>query len=113
MSRVKKPENKYVNSAQYDKSIKQATKLTRSKDSVTDYTKTKTLSSWLFLKYDMSYKTYSRKSKNRRTELRKEFEKDTGRHHISKDKYVDAETYQLLVEIGVLFSPTGEPLGIS
>lgn len=54
-------------------------KMTRSKGPNPDYRKAATLSSWLFLKYDVSYKTYRRKSAQRRQELRKEFETDTGR----------------------------------
>lgn len=112
MSRVRKPENKYVNSVQYDKSITQATKLTRYKDSVTDYTKAQTLSSWLFLKYDMSYKTYSRKSQKRRAELRAEYMKDTNRKYFTKEEEHQAEVCQLLADMGIPFSPTCEPLGI-
>ena len=48
-------------------------KMTRIKGPNPDYRKAATLSSWLFLKYDMSYKAYRRKSANRRQELREEF----------------------------------------
>lgn len=60
-------------------------KMTRIKGANPDYRKAATLSSWLFLKYDMPYKTYRRKSANRRQELREEFEKDTGRSSTSQD----------------------------
>ena len=43
-------------------------KMTRSKGPNPDYRKAATLSSWLFLKYDVSYKTYRRKSAQRRQE---------------------------------------------
>lgn len=95
MSKVRKPGSRFMNTPDYGPGITQPSKIVRNKDKATDYTKAQTLSSWLFLKYDMSYKTFSRKSKNRQTELRKEFEKDTGRRYISKDKYVDAETYNI------------------
>lgn len=61
-------------------------KMTRIKDPNPDYRKAATLSSWLFLKYDMSYKTYRRKSANRRQELREEFKKDTGRDNVLPDR---------------------------
>lgn len=77
MSRVKKP-NKYMNTAKYDSSITGLSKKIRIHCDGEDYHKTKTLSQWLFIKYDMSYKTYRNKSKKRRTELRVEFESDTG-----------------------------------
>ena len=60
-------------------------KMTRSKGCNPDYRKAATLSSWLFLKYDMSYKAYRGKSEKRRKELRMEFEKDTGRSNTSQD----------------------------
>ena len=77
-----------------------------------DYTKASTLSSWLFLKYDMSYKTYRNKSKNRRDELRKEYMYDTGRQYFTKREQEEAEAYALLAEIGVPFDLMREPLGI-
>lgn len=40
--------------------------------------KATTLSSWLFLKYDMSYKTFARKSKAKKDELRQEYVNETG-----------------------------------
>lgn len=42
-----------------------------------DYHKAASLSQWLFMKYDMPYKTFRRKSKKRRDELRNEYRKDT------------------------------------
>ena len=61
MSRVRKP-NKYVNSTKYDSSITNISKKTRIHFDGEDYHNAKTLSQWLFLKYDMTYKTF----KNRR-----------------------------------------------
>ena len=58
--------------------------MTRSKGPNPDYRKAVTLSLWLFLKYDMSYKIYRGKSVKRRKELRMEFEKDTGRGNTSQ-----------------------------
>lgn len=78
MSRVRKPGNKYVNENKYNHSVTDTPKMQRSKAEKTDFTKAKTLSSWLFLKYDMSYKTYRNKSKARRAELREEYLSDTG-----------------------------------
>ena len=78
MSRVRKPGNKWMNTNKYSPSVTNPTPLKRSKGDHVDYTKAKTLTSWLFLKYDMSYKTYSHKSQSRREELRQEFMRDTG-----------------------------------
>lgn len=78
MSRVRKPGNKYMNTAHHDSSITGPSKMVRVHSDREDYHKSKTLSTWLFIKYDMSYKTYRNKSKNRRDELRAEFEADTG-----------------------------------
>lgn len=78
MSRVKKPGNKFMNTSSYDSSVYGPSKKVRIHCEGEDYHKTKTLSQWLFVKYDMSYKTFRNKSKNRRNELRKEFEADTG-----------------------------------
>ena len=78
MSRVKKPGNKFMNTPRYDSSVYGPSKMVRIHCEGEDYHKAKTLSHWLFVKYDMSYKTYRNKSKNRRNELRKEFEEDTG-----------------------------------
>lgn len=77
MSRVRKP-NKFMNTAKYDSSITGPSKMVRIHSDNEDYHKAATLSHWLFVKYDISYKTYRNKSKNRRNELRNEFELDTG-----------------------------------
>jgi hypothetical protein len=77
MNRVRKP-NKFMNTVRYDSSITGPSKKIRIHCDGEDYHKAKTLSQWLFVKYDMKYKTYRSKSKNRRDELRREFELDTG-----------------------------------
>ena len=77
MSRVRKP-GKFVNENHYDSSVYGPSKMVRIHCENEDYHKSSTLSQWLFVKYDMSYKTYARKSKNRKDELRAEFEADTG-----------------------------------
>lgn len=78
MSRVKKPGNKFMNTPHYDHSVYSPSKMIRIHCEGEDYHKAKTLSHWLFVKYNISYKTFRNKSKNRRDELRKEFEIDTG-----------------------------------
>ena len=112
MSRVKKPGNKFVNTTKHDHTVTDASPVKRKKEDKTDYTKAGTLSSSLFLKYNMSYNAYRRKSKDRRDELRQEYMEDTGKEYFTKQEQQEAEAYDLLAEIGVPFSPTGEPLGI-
>ena len=129
MSRVLKPGNKFVNTNKYDSSVTGPSKMIRIHSEGEDYHKAKTIAGWLFAKYDMTYKTYRNKSKNRRNELRAEFETDTGvnlkereveriqRHlrNLDCDDNWDAEyenAMELLASIGVPFSPDGTPLGI-
>ena len=117
-----------MNTAKYDSSVTGPSKMIRIHSEGEDYHKAKTITYWLFAKYDMSYKTYRNKSKNRRDELRAEFEADTGvdlkerkkqriLNHLNNcdfDDY-DAEyekAMELLAIIGVPFSPDGTPLGI-
>ena len=76
LSRVKKP-NKFVNTSKYDSKITNPSKKVRIHHENEDYHKATTLSQWLFVKYNMSYKSYRNKSNKRRNELRKEFEIDT------------------------------------
>lgn len=78
MSRVLKPDNKFVNTVHYDHSVYEPSKIVRIHHKGEDYHKARTLAQWLFVKYDMSYKAFRNKSKNRRDELRKEYETDTG-----------------------------------
>lgn len=77
MSRVRKPD-RYMNTARYDSSITGPSKIIRIHHTGEDYHKAVTLSQWLFVKYDISYKTYHNKSKSQRDKLRREFELDTG-----------------------------------
>ena len=67
-----------MNTTKYDSSVMGLSKMVRIHSENEDYHKASTLSSWLFMKYDMSYKTYSNKSKNRKDELRAEYVADTG-----------------------------------
>ena len=78
MSRFRKPGNKFMNTTKYDIAVTGPSKMVRVHCEGEDYHKAKTLAQWLFVKYDMTYKTYRNKSKNRRDELRREFEIDTG-----------------------------------
>ena len=118
MSRVRKP-GKYTNTN--EKSPWAVGKIKRLKAEKTDYTKADTLTSWLFLKYDMSYKTFSRKSKAKKDSLREEYVRDTGREYPSRQRKESADmewdieerdAYNLLSEIGVPFDLMGEPIGI-
>lgn len=79
MSRVRSNQ-KWMNTSHYDKHIYEISKKVRIHSENEDYQKARTLSQWLFVKYDMSYKTYKNKSKNRKQELRNEFANDTGIH---------------------------------
>lgn len=77
MSRVKIGE-KFMNVTHYDSSVTGPSKKKRIHFEGEDYHNAKSLSTWLFIKYDMSYKSYRHKSKARRIELRNEFFNDTG-----------------------------------
>ena len=81
MSRVKKPGNKFMNTSKYPSSVTDISKMTRIHHEGEDYHNAKTLSAWLFMKYDMSYKTYRNKPKTRRDNLKDEFFVDTGRSY--------------------------------
>ena len=69
-----------MNTNRYDSSVTGPSPKVRIHFEGEDYHRAKTLSQWLFIKYDMSYKTFKNKSKNRKDELRAEFEADTGMH---------------------------------
>ena len=129
MSRVIKPGNKYMNTTKYDSSVIGPSKMVRIHCDGEDYHKAKTIAQWLFVKYDMSYKTYRNKSKNRRDEMRAEFEADTGvslkereveriQRHLNNLDFDDGwnseyeNAMELLASIGVTFSPDGTPIGI-
>lgn len=77
---------KYVNTVKFDSKTTAPTKVRRSKAEYSDYTKAKTLTSWLYLKYNMSYKTFRRKKPERRSALRDEFLLDTGTEDKSEQK---------------------------
>lgn len=79
MSRVIKPGNKFMNTVHYDSSVTGSSKMVRIHGDNEDYHKANTLSSWLFMKYDISYKTFRNKSKVRRDELKAEYLADTGK----------------------------------
>ena len=78
MSRVKKPGNKFMNTSHYSSSVYAPSKKVRIHLEGEDYHRAKTLSQWLFIKYDMTYKSFRNKSLSRRKALRKEYESDTG-----------------------------------
>lgn len=109
MSRVKKPGNKFMNTPQYDNSVYGPSKKVRIHCEGEDYHKAKTLSQWLFVKYDMSYKTYRNKSKSRRNELRKEFEADTGivlgTKSNRKSDYNHDSLIKFLASVGIPIEP--------
>ena len=113
MSRVKKPGQKYVNENRYDSFITGPSKLFRTHGENENYRKARNLSSWLFMKYDMSYKTYRNKSKSRRDELREEYTEDTSNDIRSRQDWEYDDAMELLASINVPFAPDGTPLGIS
>ncbi len=78
MSRVHKP-NKWLNMPRHSPEFYNMSPTERYKGAEVHPEKASSLSSWLFLKYDMSYKTFSRKSKARKDALRREFEEETGK----------------------------------
>lgn len=95
MSRVH-PGEKHMNTPKHDSSVTGPTKVIRTKGENADYTKAKSMASWLFLKYDITYATYRRKSKNRREALRQEYMSDTGQEYIGpkpRDDYFDDDDF--------------------
>lgn len=66
-----------TNTPRYDSSVTGPSKMARIHSPNEDYRKASSLSSWLFMKYDMSYKTYRNKAKARKDELRAEYNADT------------------------------------
>ena len=78
MSRVIKPGNRFMNTSHYDSSVYGPSKKVRIHFEGEDYHRAKRLSQWLFIKYDMTYKSFRNKSLSRRNALRKEYESDTG-----------------------------------
>ncbi len=112
MSRVRKPSNKFMNTNKYPSSVTGPSKMTRIKGPNADYTKASSLTDWLFLKYDMSYKTYRNKSRNRRLELKEEYAEDTGADICTPAERDYDDAMQILADCGVPFAPDGTPLGI-
>ena len=78
MSRVHQNQ-KFMNTNTYPSHVTGSSKIVRIKGENPDPTKAKSLVDWLFLKYDMTYKAFCRKSKGRKDELRAEYTSDTGR----------------------------------
>ena len=84
------------------------------------YHAAESLSHWLSLKYGMSYKQYRNKSKNRRQELREEYEADiayyrdyAGPHYNVNGLWMDEDDFdEILAEYGVPFDEDGDPVGI-
>lgn len=76
MSRVKTGQ-KFVNMPHYDQKVYNPSKVKRLHRDGEDYHKADTLSQWLFIKYDMSYKSYRNKKKNTRARLKAEYISDT------------------------------------
>lgn len=77
MSRVRKPGNKFMNTSKYPPSVTGPSKMVRIHHEGEDYHKASTLSQWLFIKYNISYKTFRNKSWAQRNELKREFFADT------------------------------------
>ena len=120
MSRVHN-DQKYMN-VSHVPGAANASRVTVSKDANADYHKATTLKSWLFLKYDMSYKTYRNKKKERRIQLQEEYKVDTGnllhaekqaaRYRDNMDDWDEVEDAMRILEgCGVPFGPDGCPLG--
>lgn len=101
-----------MNVSKYDSSVTSPSKMVRIHADGEDYHKASSLSSWLFIKYDMSYKTYRNKSKARRDELRDEYVNDTGNDIRSRREQEHDDAMELLESICVPFAPDGTPLGI-
>lgn len=81
MSRVR-DDQKYVNISRKEGFCTGPSKIIRSKGPNPNWHNAKTLTSWLFLKYDMSYEQFQGKSKDKRDQLRKEYKIDTPKDSI-------------------------------
>ena len=112
MSRVRKPGNRFMNTNKHPPSVTGPSKMIRIKGSNADHTKASSLTDWLFLKYDMSYKTYRNRSRNRRQELRREYAEDTGADIRTQAEIDHDDMMGYLTECGVLFDDMREPFGI-
>lgn len=113
MSRVRKP-NKFMNSNKYESPVTGPSKVIRSHTGNGDYHQATTLSSWLSLKYGMSYKTFRNKSRARRDEIQEEYQSDTrgAREEQVEEQMTWEDAQILLAECGVPFDTDGEPVGI-
>ena len=78
-----------TNTPRYDSSVTGPSKMVRIHSPDEDYRKASSLSSWLFMKYDMSYKTYRNKAKARKDELRAEYNADTENDICQTDEAAD------------------------
>lgn len=121
MSRVFK-DQKHVNMPKRDRLTTGSSKVEKSFGPNADYTKVKTLSDWLYLKYGMSYKSFTRKAKNRKDTLRAEYAEDTGRvpghsnesanRNWDDNEWTHEDVLDHFANIGVPISEDGTPLGI-
>ena len=92
MSRVIKPGNRFMNTSHYDSSVYGPSKKVRTHFDGEDYHRAKTLSQWLFIKYDMTYKSFRNKSISRRKALRKEYESDTALNSAANQSKEEAQS---------------------
>ena len=99
MSRVWKPNSKYTNNTKYSPEVTNYPKMKRSKTPDCDYTKTGNFSTWLFLKYDMTYKTFRNKSKNRRAVIKEEFLSDTDEYRNGVHRNITESVQKTVDEI--------------
>lgn len=77
MSRVK-ADNKHMNVPKHTSKVAGPSKVVRVHSPAEDYHEAPTLVSWLFMKYDMSYRTFRSKPVRRKDTLRQEYIEDTG-----------------------------------
>lgn len=77
-SRVRRSQ-KYMNVSGRRHGEVNPSRVRRYKDSPTDYHKATSLTSWLFLKYGLTYTQFRNKSSAARYALRSEYTEDTGR----------------------------------
>lgn len=121
MSRVHS-DQKFMNTAKHKSDVTGPSKVVRIHQEGEDYHNASSLTSWLFMKHDISYKSYRNKPWMRRQELREEYEADTGnaapgnsQNALGYDHTEDPdwiEMYEILSDCGVPFAPDGTPLGI-
>lgn len=61
MSRIRKQDNRFMSTNKYPLTVTGISKMVRIHHDSKDYHNASTLSQWLSIKYDMSYKTYRNK----------------------------------------------------